>query len=115
MGLFFGKKCDCKRMFKGWLGPMPDIERSCKNACKTKTDLTKEEFLCSGNWIEQQVLMAAYGIDPCLNDEVTLGDYFDPLGDRENAKEKLTGLKDLFIILAILIAAGLGILFYIRK
>jgi hypothetical protein len=90
---------------------MPDIERACKNACKVDPNLTKNDFLCSSNWIEQQVIMAAYGYDPCTEDSTTIGDYFDPLDQREANQEKLAGLSDLFIILAILIAAGLYILF----
>lgn len=115
MSLFCGKKCKCKRRCKGWFGLMPDLERACKNACKTQDNLTKDEFLCSGNWVNQQVVMAAYGIDPCANDEITIDDFLDPLGDREAEAEKLEGLNDLFVILAILIAAGLGVLFFTRK
>ena len=115
MGLFCGKKCECKRRCKGWFGPMPDIERSCKKACSSNTNLTKDGFLCSGSWIDQQVVMAAYGFDPCQGDNITIGGYLDPMDDRGANADKLEGLNDLFIILAILIEGGLGILFFIKK
>lgn len=114
MGLFCGKKCECKRRCKGWFGAMPDIERQCKNACKTHTGLTKDEFLCSGNWIDQQIMMAAYGYDPCQDDDNTIDDFLDPLNNQEKDEAELDQVIKIFMVV-LLVGAVLGAIYFFRK
>ena len=83
------KRAQCKQRCKGWFGAQPDIERACKNACGSDYNLTKEGFLCSGNWIEEAIVIAAYGYDPCPNSGVDVTQVFDPLGDREREDKEL--------------------------
>ncbi|MCB0653951.1 MAG: hypothetical protein KDC85_21920 [Saprospiraceae bacterium] len=112
-----GKWCrtqDCKERCKGWFGAQPDIERSCKNACKTNSGLTKDDFLCSGNWIDQQIVFAAYGYDPCAGDNTTIEDYFDPLDDRAREDAKPEKYKDLIIIVAAILLLALAALIYVK-
>ena len=115
MGLFCYSTCQCQRKCKGWFGAMPDTERQCKNACKTNGFLTKDEFLCSGNWINQQVVFAAYGFDPCPNDGTTIDGYLDPLGDREQDNAELEKVIDIFLVVLILGAALAAIYFLAIK
>lgn len=120
MGFCIGRKAckrqDCKERCKGWFGAQPDIERACKNACKQNSSLQKDDFLCSGNWIEQQILMAAYGYDPCTSDEITIEEFLDPTDQKGQNKEQMDNLKELLPYLFVLLLIGLGILFYtIRK
>lgn len=114
MGLFCGKKCECKRRCKSWFGLQPDLEKACKNACKSNTSLTKEQFQCSGQYVDEQALILAYGYDPCAGG-VTAEDVLDPLGTQEYEAEKLDSMKGTFLILGLLILAALGVLYYVRK
>ncbi len=106
MDLFCGKKCRCKQNCKSWFGLQPDLERACVNACKSNSGLSRDEFLCSGKYIDEEVLIGAYGYDPCEGG-VSIEDYLDPLGDRENDKEKLKSLMPVYIGLGILILVGI--------
>ena len=105
----------CRRRCKSWFSGMPDVERSCINACKSNTRLTKEEFLCSGNYVVEALLIARYGYDPCPGKGLSLSGYFDPLEDRPREDEKNRQMKDIAIILAILAAAGVIVLFVTLK
>jgi LPXTG-motif cell wall-anchored protein len=109
-----GKWCrtqECKNRCKGWFGTQPDIERACKGACNTTSSLKKDDFLCSGDWIDQRVVFAAYGYDPCADDEVTIEDYFDPTGEKEDAKAQAESTNQLiYIVLGVLILSLGGLL-----
>lgn len=102
---------DCQRRCKSWFSGMPDVERSCINACKTNAKLTKDEFLCSGNYIEEALLVARYGYDPCPGQGVDVETFLDPLGDRPREDAKNKQLSEVAIILAVVAVAALIILF----
>ncbi|MEZ4991897.1 MAG: hypothetical protein R2824_15860 [Saprospiraceae bacterium] len=114
MSLFCGKKCECKRRCKSWFGLQPDLERACKNACKGNTGLTKEQFQCSGKYVDEAALILAYGYDPCSGG-VSAVDVLDPTGSAEYEAEKMDSLQGTFLILGLLILAGLGVLYFMRK
>ena len=114
MSLFCGKRCQCKRRCKSWYGLQPDLEKACKNACKGNEALTKDLFQCSGKYVDEQAVILAYGYDPCSGG-VTIEQVLDPTGSEEYEAEKLDSLKSTFLILGILIAAGLGTLYFIRR
>lgn len=111
MSLFCGKKCECKRRCKAAFGPMPDIEKACRNACKTDPGITTKEFACSGNWIKQEIAFGAYGIDLCGGDSQTIESWLDPLGSQEADAERFNQVIDLFLIVLIVGAAIAGIYF----
>jgi hypothetical protein len=112
---FCGKACKCKRRCKGWFGQQPDLERQCKNACKTKEDLTREDFLCSGDWVDEQVVMGFYGYDPCSTSGPTLDDFTGQTKDDERNEEKLNRLMPVFLGLGLLIMGALFILYRTTK
>lgn len=114
MGLFCGKKCECKRRCKSWYGLQPDLEKACKNACKSNTGLTKEQFQCSGQYVDEQALILAYGYDPCAGG-VSIEEVLDPTGSQDYEAEKLDKLGSTFLLLGILIILGLGVLYYLRR
>ena len=101
----------CQTRCKGWFSGMPDVERSCKSACKSNTELTKDDFLCSGNYIEEALLIARYGYDPCPNNSTTLEGYLDPLNDRPREDAKNEQLSELAVILCIV--AGAAVLIFL--
>lgn len=109
------KRAECKQRCKSWFGAQPDIERACKNACGSNSSLTKEDFLCSGNYIDDAIMIAAYGYDPCPNSGTSIEDLFDPLGDRDREDEKLQELQPAIIGGGILVLAALVILFIVAR
>ena len=114
MGLFCGKKCECKRRCRSWFGMQPDLERACENACKGNTGLQREDFLCSGQYVDEQLVMGAYGYDPCPASEVVIDDYLDPTKQREQNQERMKSLQPLFLGLLLLIGAGLAVLYFTK-
>ena len=108
------RKQKCKERCKGWFGAQPDIERACKNACKSDDGLTKDSFLCSGNWLDQQIIFQAYGYDPCATDTTTIDDFLDPLNDRDNQAAETAEYKDLIIIIAAILLLAIAALVYIK-
>jgi hypothetical protein len=93
---------------------MPDIEKACRNACKTDSGLTPKEFACSGNWIKQEIAFAAYGIDLCEGDATTIESWLDPLGSQEVDAERFDQVIDLFLIVFV-IGAAITSIYFISK
>lgn len=111
-----GKWCrrqKCNQRCKSWFGLQPDIERACRNACKSNSSLDKDDFLCTGKYLDEQVIMGAYGYDPCAATDINIEDYLDPLDTQAENEQRLNTLMPLFIILAIGIT--LAILFLIKR
>lgn len=111
-----GKWCrrqKCNQRCKSWFGLQPDLERACINACKGNTSLAKDDFLCSGKYVDEQVIMGAYGYDPCAATGVDIEDYLDPLDTQAENQERLQSLMPLFILLALII--GLGVWYLIKR
>ena len=109
------KRAACKQRCKSWFGAQPDIERACKNACGSNYNLTKEDFLCSGNYIEEAIMIAAYGYDPCPGAGTTIEQYLDPLGDREREDTKLQELQPVILGGGLMVLAALVILFMVVR
>jgi hypothetical protein len=109
-----GKWCrtqECKNRCKGWFGAQPEIERSCKNACKVNSSLKRDDFLCSGEWIDQRVVMSAYGYDPCENDSIIMTDLLDPMGEHKAEEEQnQNNNRIILIILGVIIVSIVGLL-----
>lgn len=105
---------DCKERCKGWFAGQPELERACKNACKAKSSLTKQDFLCSGNWVAQQIVFAAYGYDPCPGDEINIEDYFDPLDDRSREDEKRESLQPVIYVIGAALFFSIAVFLYLK-
>ncbi|WP_425420908.1 hypothetical protein [Phaeodactylibacter xiamenensis] len=108
-----GKWCrrnECKDRCDSWFGTMPDVRDACRAACAGNISFSKEEFLCSGNYVDQEYVIGRYKYDPCLDDDTTLEGFLDPLSDREREEEKRNDLMPLIAGLAMIFLAGLIII-----
>lgn len=114
MGLFCGKKCECKRRCKSWFSGMPSLEDACKNACKSNKTLDKNGFLCSGDYVDQRNIILQYGFDPCIDDDIDFGDTLAGQAAGQSG-EQWQQLQPIFLGLAVLIAASLIILYVIKR
>lgn len=112
-----GKWCrtqECKERCKGWFAGQPELERSCKNACKVNHSLNKSDFLCSGDWIDQQIVFAAHGYDPCPGDGVVIDEYFDPLNDRGREDQKNENLRPVIYLVVAALFFAVAAFIYIK-
>jgi hypothetical protein len=110
------RKYDCKQRCKSWFSGLDELERQCKNACKgDDRTFTKDEFLCSGKWVDDQNVILQYGYDPCPNRGASVEDTLDPLGDRAREDERLKKILPVFVALLVLAAAGFGIFMVMKK
>lgn len=115
-----GKACRrqaCKNRCKSWFSAQPDIERQCKNACKDNISFSREDFLCSGKWVDRTVVMLTYGYDPCPGQAGgrTMEELLDPLGDRERDEQKREDLQPVILGGALLILAALVVLVMVLR
>lgn len=119
MAFCIGRRCKnvnrCQDRCGGWFGAQPDIERACKKACRADYDLTREEFLCSGNWIDQAIVIGGYGYDPCLGSGMSVENYLDPLNQREAEKEQATNVQPWLIGGAALVVIALIVLVILKR
>lgn len=119
MAFCIGNRCGnvnrCQDRCGGWFGAQPDIERACKKACRANYDLTKEQFLCSGNWIEQAVVIGAYGYDPCPNSGIDLPGYLDPLNQRQAEKDQVQNVQPWLIGGVALVVIALIVLVILKR
>jgi hypothetical protein len=106
------KGCKCKNKCEGSFSH-PGTVAQCKGHCKSSTffknnfldgDISKEEFLCSGKWIDIQTHMLQTNTDPCPDDGLTLEDILTPIDEGEERREKIQDYSP------ILIAGGVFIL-----
>lgn len=114
MGLFCGKKCQCKRDCKSWFSGMPSLVKSCKNACKGNKTLGKDDFLCSGNYVDQRNVILQFGYDPCMNDDIGFEDTLAGQASGQSG-EQWDRLKPIFLGLGVLIITSLIILYVIKR
>lgn len=114
-----GKMCrrvDCKNRCKSWFTASPELEVACRGRCDSNdTSFTKENFLCSGDWIDDRDVIALYGYDPCPKSGGTIDEVLDPLGDRAREDERLQQIMPLAIAIVVLIAAGLAIMYVMKR
>lgn len=120
MGICIGgaacRRQDCKERCRAWFGAMPDIEYACRNACKSNTSFTKDEFQCSGNWIDDAIVIRNYGYDPCTTGGTSVQQYLDPLADRAREDQQNTKAFEIAGILGgVALLALLVFLLVIKK
>lgn len=114
MGLFCGKKCQCKRRCKSYFPGIPTLEDACKKACDSDRNLNRDTFLCSGRFVDQRTVILGLQYDPCLGDDIGIDDTIAGQviqGDVQQWEQ----LKPVLIGLFLLIVAALAILYIIRK
>lgn len=114
MGLFCGKKCQCKRRCKSYFPGVPTLEDACKKACDSDKNLTRQHFLCSGRFVDQRTIMLGLHYDPCLGDDIGFEDTLagQLAGENERTWERL---RPVLLILVVLIIAALAITYVIRR
>lgn len=115
MSLFCGDKCKCKRRGKGYFSGLPELERGFGKACDSNSNISKEEYLCSGLWVDQGQVMLMYGFDPCPKSGSSMIDILDPLKSREENNQDFQESQPIFIGIAVLIVAGLLILWFVNR
>jgi len=107
MGLLCGRKCECRRRCKSYFSDMPDVERGCIKACSDNRDLSREDYLCSGQYIDQQQFMLSYGYDPCPNDGITMPDVLDPTNSFERGQKNISQLMPVFLGIGLVVVIGI--------
>jgi hypothetical protein len=91
MGLFCGKKCECKRKCKSWFSTNSELQKGCRKACKEQPNTiksgTKEDYLC-GEWGPMEAdVITALGYDPCPGRGISISDISDPTGAKAENKQ----------------------------
>lgn len=119
MGFCVGRdwcqKQDCKERCRSWFGTMPDVEYACRNACKQRQNFDRQQFLCGGGYIDQEMVIRNYGYDPCPTSGATVQTFLDPLGDRAREDQQNAQLMDIVIVLGAVLLIALMIYFFSFK
>lgn len=115
MGFLCGKTCECKRRCKSWFSSQPDTERACKNACKDNSGLTREEYLCSGNYADQAAYILQYGFDPCPGDGINFENtVVDPGGTQADQRaEQWQRMAPVLLVLLVFVGWALSV--YLKR
>lgn len=90
------------------------MEDACKKACSDDTGLTREKFLCSGKYVDEQEYIIQLGIDPCAGG-ASVQDVLDPFNSREQEAERLEQLTPILLGLGIVVLAALAILYIVKR
>jgi hypothetical protein len=115
------KGCKCKNRCEGVFSH-PGVVESCKGWCKSSSNfkngfingkIGREDFLCSGKYIDLPTHMLATNVDPCPNDDLTLEDLLDPTNQAETRKQKINDFTPVIIGGAVFI--GILLLYFIWK
>jgi len=114
MSIFCGKNCKCTQKSKGFFPGQPDLQKGYRNACIGNNGLTKQDYLCSGKYVDEKVIMLAYGYDPCAGG-ASIDQILDPTNSAEREQENLKQLTPLFIILGIAVVVGLAAFLIMAK
>lgn len=92
----------------------PDVERACRNACTGNQSFSREEFMCSGKYIDEAAFIRAYGIDPCEGG-AAMEDILDPLNDREAQEKQFQDIAPFLWGVLLLILVALAVLYFLRR
>lgn len=115
MGLFCGKKCRCQRRGKSYFSGQPDLERAFSKACDGNTDLERDDFLCSGKYMDQRAIILNYGYDPCVGDNITVQNVLDPTNQRDENNADFKSSLPVIGVIGGLIAVGIIVLYFINR
>ncbi|PHN06165.1 hypothetical protein [Flavilitoribacter nigricans] len=114
---FNNKKCQakdaCRKRCKSFFPGQKTLRKGCESLCKTGfTDFGKEEYLCSGKYVDEAAVMLEFGYDPCLTSGPTIPDILDPTDTAGQAERNYERLEPVYIGLGLLIVIALGVLFF---
>lgn len=90
------------------------MERACKKACSSNSALTRDDFLCSGNYVIEQEWISQLGTDPCPGNNVTVEDVFDPFNTRQFERNRFEDMKPILYGLVGLVLVALGVLVLVK-
>lgn len=99
------KGCKCKNRCEGQFAH-PSLVEACKGWCKSSADfkngflngrISRQDFLCSGKYINLSTQMLATNTDLCPNDNLTLEDLLTPIDEGEERLEKLQDYTPILI------------------
>lgn len=110
-----GKWCrtqECRSRCESWFGTMVDVADACKKACNNSVSFTKDEFLCSGKYLDIGPVMLRYKFDPCADDDLGLDDLLDPLDTRNQEARTLKSYTPLLIGAGVIFIAALALLLF---
>lgn len=81
MPICIGKRaCDrarCKQRCRSWFSGLDDLLDMCRNACGQHANeiQTRDDFLCSGRWVNDDRIISQYSIDGCGTNDYTQDDF----------------------------------------
>jgi len=113
MPLCVGKKAcaraRCKKRCKSWFTGMDDVLKMCKNACSASADelQSRDDFLCSGKYINDDRILAQYHIDGCSTNDYGHGDF-----GNEGKTDLWKSTMPFIVLLVILIVV---VFFYFKR
>lgn len=93
---------------------MPELERGFTKACDSNHRITREQYLCSGKYIDQKQVMLMYGYDPCEGGP-SWSEVLDPLATKEENNQDFESSTPIFIGIGALIVVGLVILWLVNR
>lgn len=114
MSIFCGKNCKCNQKAKGLFPGQPDLAKGFRNACIGNNNLTKDEYLCSGRYVNEQTIMLSYGYDPCSGGK-SIGEVLDPTNQRAENNQDFQDTLPILIGIGVLIVAGLITLYLLNR
>jgi len=106
MSIFCGKACKCTQKAKGFFPGQPDLQKGFRNACIANESLSKQDYMCGGKYVDERVVMLAYGYDPCAGG-ASIPDILDPTKSAEREDANIRQLTPLFIVLGVAVVIGL--------
>lgn len=115
MSLFCGDKCKCQRRGKSYFSGMPELARGFGKACDGNQNITKDEYLCSGKFIDQAQVMLMYGYDPCAGTGPSWNEVLDPLATKQENNQDFSASTPIFVGLGALIIVGLVVLWLVNR
>jgi hypothetical protein len=113
-----GKMCrrqECRNRCRSWFGQQADIERQCRKLCNNNISFTREEFLCSGEYVDDALIILSYGYDPCPGSGANVQDLLDPLNDRERQDAELEKFTPVILGGGLMLLAALVILIMVIR
>ena len=113
-----GKWCrgqECRNRCRSWFGQQPDIERQCRKLCNNNISFSREEFLCSGNYVDDALIILSYGYDPCPGAGSSVEALLDPLDDRGRQDAELKRYAPVILGGGIMLLAALVVLIMVIR
>ncbi len=110
-----GKWCrtqECRSRCESWFGTMPDVKDACRKACDGSVSFSKEEFLCSGQYLDVGPVMLRYKYDPCNDDSITMESILDPANKRTEEEDRLKLYAPYLIGASVLFLGALALILF---